>query len=88
MTVAEAVALFKQYKPLYDEAKAKLEAAKDVLVPFFENTDKREYKGILFSITFPNRLDTRAFRLEHPELAAEFSKPVPTRSLSLKPKGA
>lgn len=84
MTVAEAARVFEENKRLEASARAKKEAAQDVLKAWFERTGKQDYRGIIgYAKSSYRAVDVARLRAEHPELAEELTEVRVRTTLSL-----
>lgn len=75
MTVAEAARTFEEHKAAYDELRAKMDAATDVLKAYFRRTKRSRRGRVGFSRTPYQRLDTKAVRAHLGEDVAGFLVP-------------
>ena len=84
LTPVQAAALFKKVKPLHDELKRDLDAARAALLEHFHETGDSEYRGIVYALTWQNRLDTaKAREALGPAAAAACEKPTKRETLTI-----
>lgn len=83
MKLTEAASQWKAAKRDYDEAKARMEAARHVLLGWFRaHPRRRTFLGIAYALTHRSVLDTAKVKGELGDRLGEFQRRVPVEILS------